>query len=215
MPVELTAGEQDQMEVEVRAMMGRAQKTHCPDNKLGWGNNASGYRLTEFDIEHIGLIAEYAVVKQFDGGLKDCDVLTRGTGKLDDGIDITLPGHVTAQVKGVVMQPNWRRPYRPFWALRDLYVEKFITDIGILVLARCDGHAEILGYVTRNRFVRDCWTPGDRANCRIVDLGYGPRLGINALHMSPFEPLAAQLRQLSADQRVATIHDDGTIELAR
>lgn len=170
-------------------MMQRAQETQRPDNHLGWGNRKASYTLSEFDIQLIGLIAEYAVVKVFGGTLKDCDILTRGTGKLDDGIDLTLPGAVTAQVKGVCMQSNWTRPFRPFWALRDRNLDKFVCDVGILVLARCDGHAEILGYVTRQRFIEEC---------REVNLSHGDRLGINALHMDSFDPLVQWLKRTPA-----------------
>lgn len=137
---------------------------------------------SQAETNRIALKGEYAVAKAFGLPMEACGMLYTGI-RMDGGLDLTLPGGVTAQVKTVEVKSN---PDHPFWfALESVDPVEFKADVGVMALVLgLRPRVRLSGYVTRDRFVSEHV---------VVSLGTGRRACMKSSLFDPVTQLRDQI----------------------
>ena len=139
-----------------------AERVRCVKRALHVSSKKIDQNQTEFELQYVGTMGEYAVAKYFGLELTK-EIYISG----DDGTDIEINGK-SCQVKTIRNNiPN------PDLVFNDITC--FPTDAAIGAKVISPIKIELLGCVSRQRFI---------AQHQVKDYGYGPRLSINTRRLT-------------------------------
>lgn len=135
-----------------------AERVRCVKDALKVASRKYDSTQSEFELDFIGAMGEYAVCKYFDIPMNR-EIYIGG----DNGVDIDIHGS-TCQIKTI--NPKWNDP--------DLYFNDescFSTDVAICTKIISPVKVEIIGCISKRKFMTICFP---------TNYGHGPRIAVKA-----------------------------------